>query len=328
MTSATVAICTHNRLSDVRICLEAVAPQAREADLPVILVDSASDPGTAVALRELARAHGVRHVRLDLAGVSLARNAAHEHASSDWIVYLDDDAIPHASWARSLLVSLGEVPENVGIVGCRIVPKWPERSKVDHVTATWKLFLSCVEHDGEGLVSEGYDICGANFAVRRAALVRAGLFPASLGRNGECLISGIDSYLIDRFDQLGYDAVYRRAFAVHHRIPPERLGTEWLGRRSYWEGVSRIRLLEALGKQTPAHLYRSKLVLSLLAYRLLYSLRPDPDYLIRLNLARGSLSQQGVMRPLGSGARHPPSASISGQLASRPEIHAEPLRKG
>jgi glycosyltransferase involved in cell wall biosynthesis len=124
-TSAMVAICTHNRVEDADLCLTALVPQAEESGLSVLLVDSGSDPANAARLRQLALAHKVEHVRIDTPGLSLARNAAHQHASTDWIVFLDDDAIPEPNWASSLVLTLCNVSAEVAIVGGKISPMWP-----------------------------------------------------------------------------------------------------------------------------------------------------------------------------------------------------------
>ncbi len=290
--SATVAVCTHNRVHDATLCIRALVPQAEQAGLSVVLIDSGSDCANAAELRQLAAAHGIDHLRLDTAGLSLARNAAHQHASSDWIVYLDDDAVPESGWAKSLLLALSNAPAEVAIVGGKVTPTWPVGSDHTRITSRWKLLLSCVDPPGVGLVSEGYDICGANFAVRRSALERAGRFPTKLGRDGKCLIGGEESYLIDRMSSLGLLSIYNDVFAVQHRIPPERLAIKWVARRAFWEGVTRARIVKELGEPIPAHLRRGKLLVSLPVLFLLHLFSGDPDYTIRYNMALGSLLAQ------------------------------------
>ena len=295
--SATVAVCTHNRVHDAILCLQALVPQAEEVGLSVLVLDSGTDCANAAELRQMAAAHGIDHLRLDTAGLSLARNAAHQHASSDWIVYLDDDAIPEPGWAKSLLLALSEAPADVAIVGGKVTPMWPIGSDHTRVTSLWKLLLSCVDAQGVGLVSEGYNICGANFAVRRSALELAGGFPTTLGRTGKCLIGGEESYLIDRMSSLGLLSIYNDAFAVKHRIQPERLEIEWVARRAFWEGVTRARILEELGEPMPADMTRGKLLVSLPALFALHLLSGNPNYTIRYNMALGSLLAQSGLMP-------------------------------
>jgi GT2 family glycosyltransferase len=289
MTTVTIAICTHNRAQDVEECCAALAVQVKEAGLPIIIVDSASDPVNAATLYQLAARHDAKYVRLETPGLSLARNAAHQHASSEWIAYLDDDSIPHPEWAPSLLSVLFTVSPQVAVVGGKIVPLWPSDAVVNHITDRWKLLLSCVETAGSGLVSEGYNICGANFAVRRSALELAEQFPVTLGRFGSRLMSGEEAYLIEKLLSIGYLSIYDENFVVSHRISAERLELGWIAQRAYWEGVSRIRILEELGKSIPPSMNMIKIAATLPALAVLKLVSPNPDYTIRYNMALGSL---------------------------------------
>ena len=289
MTSATIAICTHNRASDVAACCDALVGQAREAGLPMIIVDSASHPADAAALRRLAALHDARLVRIDTPGLSIARNAACQEAASEWIAYLDDDSIPSPDWARSLLSVLSAASPRTAMVGGRITPLWPSNSDVRHITGRWKLLLSCVEATGRGSVSEGYNICGANFAVRRSALEQAGLFPTGLGRQGARLMSGEEAYLIEKLLGIGFLSVYDEKFVVGHSISAERLELRWVARRAYWEGVSRIRILKELGKPIPPSMNMVKIAATLPILGVLRLVSSNPDYTIRYNMALGSL---------------------------------------
>lgn len=290
--SVTVAICTYDRARDVSRCLEALAPQARQALFRTIVVDSGSGPATAVELRRLAALHGVEYYRVETPGVSLARNIAHRQSTSDWIVYLDDDAIPDPDWAESLLLTLSAAPAEVAVIGGKIRPKWPDNADTGHITDRWKLLLSCVEQDGSGLVSEGYNVCCANLAVRRTSLDQAGGFPLKIGSVGTKMIFGEESYLIDRLFDLGAISVYSDAFAVQHCISPERLELQWISGRAYREGMSRVRIMAALGRPIPFNLGMAKLLASLPVLGALRILSSNPDYAIRYHMARGSLLYQ------------------------------------
>ncbi len=286
---ATVAICTHNRTQDVSRCLGALVKQARLAGFPVVVADSASDPAPAAELRRLADVHGARYLRIESSGLSVARNAARRVAGSEWIVFLDDDAIPDPDWARWLVTVLSAASPEVAIVGGKIRPGWPDGVTPEHVTDRWKALLSCVDREGTGLVRDGYNVCGANLAVRCAALEQAGGFPPALGRVGSHLISGEESFLIERFADLGFQAMYDEAFAVEHSIRRDRLQLGWVMGRAYWEGVTRIRVLRALHRPFPRDLGVAKLALSLFVLTALRWLSSSPDYPIRYHMARGSL---------------------------------------
>jgi len=295
-----VVICTHERSDDLGRCLAAAAPQARALGWDLLVVDSASSAPHAQALVHHAAAHGAAYERLDTPGLSRARNRGAALARGRWIAYLDDDAIPHAGWAEQLDRLLRLQPDSVALLGGRIDPLWPDGVKREdhHVTPRWLLLLSCVDRAGQGRVVDGWNICGANFAVRKNALDAIGGFPEGLGRIGTRLISGEESYVVQRLHRDGLDARYDGSFGVHHRIEPERLGRDWLRRRAFWEGVTRVALHRALGEPLPASLGLTKLLASIPTLWILARLRAaNPDWTIRLELARGSawtLRQHGA----------------------------------
>lgn len=290
--SVTVAICTHDRASDVRRCCEGLAPQVEDAGFELIIVDSGSGEEEARELRWLSRQFGARYVRSNEPGLALARNLACEAARAEWVAFLDDDAIPYPDWAKTLLARLESAPPEVAVVGGRTVPLWPAGVPAHHVTGRWMLLLSCVQIDGDGAVSDGFNIVGANMAVRRAAVAAAGGFPTATGRTGTALLSGEESFLFERLFELGMISIYHGSISVWHRIPEARLDRAWVARRAYWEGASQIAVAEALRRPVPWWLSRPKLVLSLPVLWALREISSNPDYLIRYNMVLGALIAQ------------------------------------
>ena len=133
-TSATVAICTHDRLADVRRCLAGLVDQAKGEGLAVLVVDSGSPPECAAGLLALANQWDIQILRCDEPGISVARNAAATAAKSEWIIYLDDDALPASNWAENLVQALRECPAEAGMIGGMIRPKWPDGSNPVKIT--------------------------------------------------------------------------------------------------------------------------------------------------------------------------------------------------
>jgi glycosyltransferase involved in cell wall biosynthesis len=251
-------------------------------------VDSGSNPECANELSQLATKWGALLVRCDKPGLSLARNAAAAAISAEWIVYLDDDAVPAPDWAEKLLICLSTCPAEVGIVGGMIRPKWPNDIYPPQITERWKLLLSCTDKPGRGSVPEEHNICGANLAVRQSALALAGGFATDLGRVGNRLISGEEPYLIDWLKQRNISAIYDDSFSVDHFISEERIRPSWVAKRAYWEGFFNVRMLQLLNSPLPRFIRIPKFLASipLLALLALVSI----DFRIRLNIALGTLA--------------------------------------
>lgn len=95
-----VVIPCRDRASQLGVCLASVA-RLDPAPAEVIVVDSASRIGDAI--RETAARTGALCVRLEQAGVSLAKNIGASHATGDIVAFLDDDAVPSADWLLHLV---------------------------------------------------------------------------------------------------------------------------------------------------------------------------------------------------------------------------------
>ena len=299
-----VVICTHNRVDDVRMCVDALADQATRHGLEIIVVDSGSDAAAAEALLALGTRHAtVRCERVPQSGISLARNLGLRTARSTWVAFLDDDALPAHDWADQLLPLLASAASEVALLGGRIAALFPAGADTSGITERWKLMLSCVDSDRRGSAADGFNICGANFVVRREALLEIGGFPLGLGRVGGRLIGGEECFVIKKLLDRGHDVLYEPAFAVQHRIHPDRIQRAWIERRAFWEGVTQVAVVDALDEKLPLHLSPLKLAASL-PYLWLLARTDKNDGRIRYQMALGALyASMQRLRPARTRAR-------------------------
>src|SRR5215469_496895 len=137
-----IVICSHNRSADVSECLRALMPQLG-AQAEVILVDSASDPENRVEMAKLAMLYpAVKLTRADQAGLSLARNRGVQLAVADWVVFLDDDAVPFSDWLGKLLATVSAASPTQAVIGGGIYPRWPDGMSGEPLSKRWKMFFS------------------------------------------------------------------------------------------------------------------------------------------------------------------------------------------
>ena len=284
-----IVICSHNRSVDVSECVEALMPQIA-AEAEVILVDSASDPKNEAEMTKLAMLYpAVNLTRVDQPGLSLARNRGVHLAAGDWVVFLDDDAVPFPDWLEKLLATVTAASPTQAVIGGGIYPRWPANMNGEHLGKRWKMFLSLAEADRPGSVTEGYTVNGANYAIRRSVLLDIGGFSEKLGRVGDSLISGDDCLVTSRVLDAGLGATFDPAFKVYHKISRERLKISWILRRTFWEGISEIRIFRSRDLPLPRHLRPIKLIASLPVLLLLSIVRfQNHDYKIRLAMCIGA----------------------------------------
>lgn len=263
----TIAICTRDRPFYLRECLAGLARQDRL--VPVLIVDSASGPEAARELRGLAAAHpGARVIRLERPGLSVARNAALAAVPGGYVAFLDDDAVPAPRYVPAIAEAVADAPRRPAVLGGRVLPFWEAA-----LPAWWpeqlRGVLSLVEVEGRGElgVDAGMEPCGANFIVDAALARSVGGFSEELGRDGTSLLSDEETLLMQRLARAGHLAWFDDRILVHHQIQAGRLRPEWLLRRMYWQGYSRVLSRRALGldAELRAELARRLVLAALLA---------------------------------------------------------------
>src|ERR1700712_2548131 len=146
----TVCICTHDRPRYVRDCLDGLRRQTVSRDrFTVLVVDSGSPPTSAAELEALATANGARLIRLDQPGVSLARNAGAWAARTQFIAYIDDDAIPSPDWVETILDAVTQPGRPPALIGGRILPAW-KAPLPNWWPRSLRGALSIIEYEGRG----------------------------------------------------------------------------------------------------------------------------------------------------------------------------------
>ncbi|QFZ24844.1 glycosyltransferase [Saccharothrix syringae] len=153
----------------ITACLDGLARQRPHRTL---VVDNASDDGTAA----LVAAHPSRPEALRLPGnVGYAGGlaAALPHVTTEYVAWLNDDAVPEDGWLAALEDALDAAPRAAAATSSMLLADGSTQSAGVRLTA-----------DGHGadLVLAGREVfgfCGGAALVRRAALVEAGGVPES-----------------------------------------------------------------------------------------------------------------------------------------------------
>jgi GT2 family glycosyltransferase len=242
-----VVVCTHDRTSDVLECLRSLMPQLATGSTEVIVVDSASSAAERAALEAgLRLIPQARHVRLEQVGLALARNAGVAATASEWVAFVDDDAVPDQDWHAQLLQVLARVPADCGAIGGRILPRFPA-GQSPQLSPRWKRYVSINDAGHEWDCTELSNLIGANCVFRRRALEQAGGFPLQLGRVGQSLLSGEEVVAIRRIRARGWRLRYHSQFSVAHKVSQERLTRRWARSRAYWEGITTVRMAKLEG---------------------------------------------------------------------------------
>jgi glycosyltransferase involved in cell wall biosynthesis len=169
--SATIVIPTKHRPDYLDVALGTVVPQAMAAGAEVIVVNDGADAATDA----VARRHGARVLAPPPpGGINAARNAGIDAAGSDLVVLIDDDVAAPAGWLDAVLTGAASAPD-VDVFG------GPIRARLEGGGPR-----SC-GREGAPITTLDHGprdrdvplVWGANMALRRRAVERAGRFDAS-----------------------------------------------------------------------------------------------------------------------------------------------------
>jgi hypothetical protein len=208
-----VVVPVHNGEATLPRVLDALSADLREIDRLVVADDRSSDSSAGIA-----RSFGAEVVPSRAPGASAARNSGAVACDTDWLLFVDSDAVPRPGWRRRLDARMGSGCDGVQGV---YAPRAPGSSAATfyknyyyHYTFTRRI--------GEGPVPG----CGTFFlAVRRAVFEELGGFDARIVR-----ASVEDADFAERLSGAGGTIVMAPEIEVYHLREyglRDLLGYEW-----------------------------------------------------------------------------------------------------
>ena len=238
-----IVICTYNRaflLPDLLASLgQQQVPSGDQIEL-LVINNNSSDDTEQVALAAAEQCpFPVRVLTETRLGVSHARNRGWQEACGEYVLYLDDDAVPKVGWLERYSAALNFYhPEVAGgpiepTFGRRI-PKWldPDGPHNQDYVARLDLgpetrWLSGTEH-----------VWAGNFAVRRDVFAKVNGFSPTFGIIGKRRLSGEETDLQFRILNTGGRILYVSDAAILHPLLPEKLRLSYYLRQIYERGIS------------------------------------------------------------------------------------------
>jgi glycosyltransferase involved in cell wall biosynthesis len=232
--SLSVAICTRDRATIVRRCLDSLLPLQKAYGFELLVIDNApSDQATARLVKELPT---VRYTLEKYPGLNFARNRAWKEASGELIAYLDDDVVVDREWAAGLQEAFTENPDAAAFTGLVMPLKLDTNAQV--LFEKRKGFRRGFDKKRFGRILPGNSLypCGAgifgagcNMALRRDVLRELGGFDEALD-TGPSLPGGGDLDIFYQIIRTGHALAYEPSFMVFH----EHRASESALRRQYY----------------------------------------------------------------------------------------------
>ena len=244
-----IIIPVFNRVELTRACLKALFRTTSEHDTEIIVVDNGSSDGTANYLTSLSNSVRVIHTEQNLGFACACNHGAHA-ATTEHLLFLNNDTIPLPDWLGPLLTELQQHSE-VAIVGSKLL--YPNGT-IQHAGVAFSIPDAVPYHIFRGMPCDHPAVDGRREvrAVTGACmLVRRSLFE-SLGGFDEAYRNGFEDVdLCLRAGDSGSTVVYQPRSVVihleeqsdgrkdHDQENLERFLFSWTG-RSFPDEVGRL----------------------------------------------------------------------------------------
>jgi glycosyltransferase involved in cell wall biosynthesis len=241
---ATVAICayTMERIDDLHAAVESVRQQDPAPGEILVVIDHNPD-----LLRVASTLQGVTAIpSTGPKGLSGARNTAIAAATTDVLVFFDDDAIAEPGWLEALVAPLD--PERPMVTGGAARAEF-DQDRPGWFPSEFDWVVGCTYTGHVDQIAEIRNPIGCNMAFTRAALEAAGDFRTEMGRQDAIPLGCEETELCIRLRQRAPEVsiTYRPTAVVSQRVPPARASLPYFLRRCYAEGLSKAAVSRLVG---------------------------------------------------------------------------------
>jgi glycosyltransferase involved in cell wall biosynthesis len=251
-----IVICSYNRAQYIGDALDSLYNQTSSLSaFEVILVDNNSTDGTPEVYSHWRVKHpdgNFQYLTEHRQGASYARNTGAVHAKTDWLCFMDDDAVAFPDFVANIIKHTQEKPTIVGFGG-KIIPKYiPEKP-------VWMSYYvsSLVGNFDYSPVpcafKKGKYPLESNMVVKKSVFDQIGGFNTSLpGVVGTVRIGGEGKELFYKILELGEIIHYDPSIIVYHVVETSKLTKEYLYRVA--SGIGRGERVRTLSISRMAYL--------------------------------------------------------------------------
>lgn len=229
-----IVICSYNRAQYIGDALDSLYKQTTSlSDFEVMLVDNNSTDGTPEVYKSWREIHpegNFQYLTEHQQGASFARNTGAAHAQSDWLCFMDDDAVAFPDFVANIIKHTQEKPTIVGFGG-KIIPKYiPEKPVwmsyyVSSLVGNFDYSpVPCAFKKGKYPIE-------SNMVIKKSVFNQIGGFNTTLpGVMGTLRIGGEGKELFYKVIGLGEEIYYDPNIIVYHVVETNKLTKEYLYR--------------------------------------------------------------------------------------------------
>ncbi len=229
-----IVICSYNRAQYIGDALDSLYNQTSSlSDFEVILVDNNSTDGTPEVYALWRQNHpdgNFQYLTEHRQGASYARNTGAARANTEWLCFMDDDAVAFPDFVANIIKHTQEKPAIVGFGG-KIIPRYiPEKP-------VWMSYYvsSLVGNFDYSPVpcafKKGKYPLESNMIIKKSVFDQVGGFNTTLpGVVGTLRIGGEGKELFYKVIGLGEEIYYDPSIIVYHVVETKKLTKEYLYR--------------------------------------------------------------------------------------------------
>lgn len=239
--SLSIIVCTYNRKNLLRRCLDSLVAQNSDMiNFETIVVDNNSTDDTKLLVAQYAgRIRDLKYVFEKEQGLSHARNRGCNEASSEYLAYLDNDAIAPEEYVSNVMRVIKLYSPD--IMGGPIYPYFVSRKP-----RWFKDEYEIRKHTEQSGFSSTCRISGGNYIIRKSVLEELGMFDVSLGMIGEQVKLGEERDILEKYRRRKDKKDQKTYFAlecwVKHYVPAKKMTVRYFLARYYRTGRSAARL--------------------------------------------------------------------------------------
>jgi glucosyl-dolichyl phosphate glucuronosyltransferase len=256
-----ISVYSIDRANDVLDCIESVRKQTLPPKEIIVVLDPDEE---LVACYKKRLGSSVNLIISDSFGLSAARNIGIKESNSEFIAFIDDDAVAEPNWLENLVSNFDD--SSVIGAGGLIIPVWPNENPSWFPEELYWI-VGCSYKGLPTTKAVVRNPIGCNMIFRRRVFKNVGYFSTVVGRVGNKLMGHDDTEFGIRATRKvpGTKIIYDPEAVVRHRVSANRVSLKYVAKRSYAEGFSKAFVSHTTNGNSPLNTekkYLQKLVLS------------------------------------------------------------------
>lgn len=223
----TFAVCTYNRSSRLSHLLKVMSSQQSVVNFEILVVDNNSTDATQEVVLEKIKTTAyppIRLVKEASQGIVFARNRAiEESVDSDYLIFIDDDELPHPGYLQAAIDSFSKTCADV--VGGRINVNFGTNTRPKWLSDDLLKSLASLNYGDKPffITDKTKPLWTSNIAYRTVVFKEGLRFDKNYNREGYDVGGGEDEILFRNLIDSGKAVMYQPQMVTDHFVEPWRL---------------------------------------------------------------------------------------------------------